>query len=58
MWLCVIFFTSIIFLNFIIAEACSSYQSVTDSLKAESYKAKALLVAEADNVMPDKIMND
>ena len=57
-WLCIVFLTSIIFLNFVIAEATASYESVKESLDAQINKSKAILCAEIDNIMPDMAMNN
>ena len=46
-WFCVIVMTAIVMLNFVVAEACSSYQKVRANLEAEIYKAKGELTVEA-----------
>lgn len=46
----VVIVTCIIFLNFIIAEASASYQSVKDNLDAMINKEKASLIAEAEGM--------
>lgn len=47
-WLVVIGVTCIIFLNFIIAEASASYESIKSRLSAMVYKEKGSLIAEAE----------
>ena len=49
-WLFVVIITCIIFLNFIIAEASASYESVKENLQAMINKEKASLIAEAEGM--------
>lgn len=56
-WLMVVVLTCIIFLNFIIAEASASYQSVKDRLSAMIFKEKASLVYEAETMIFDRFKN-
>ena len=52
-WLCwtiIVGVTCIIFLNFIIAEASESYNSVKSRLKAMISKEKASLISEAEDM--------
>ena len=51
LWLCVVFASCIVFLNFIIAEASASYEKVKERLEAEIFKSKAELVSEAQFMM-------
>ena len=57
-WIFAVGMTSIIFLNFVIAEASNSYQSVVDRLKAESGKSRARLVTEGEIVVPFRFKYD
>ena len=50
--------TNIIFLNFIIAEASASYESVKSRLDAMIFKEKAALIAEAEDMMMTFMKND
>uniref|UniRef100_A0A7S3FXQ9 Ion transport domain-containing protein n=1 Tax=Strombidium rassoulzadegani TaxID=1082188 RepID=A0A7S3FXQ9_9SPIT len=50
LWFLVLVITNIIFLNFIIAEASASYESVKSRLDAMIYKEKASLIAEAEDM--------
>ena len=50
-WTIIIFMTCIIFLNFIIAEASASYESVKSNLTAMIMKEKASLIYEAEDIM-------
>ena len=47
-WLLAVVMTTIIFLNFIIAEASASYEKVKENLTAMIHKEKASLIAEAE----------
>lgn len=53
MWSLAIMFTCIIFLNFIIAEASASYESVKSNLESMIYKEKSSLVCEAEEMLFD-----
>ena len=46
-WFLIVLFSNIIFLNFIIAEASASYETVKEKLDAEIYKSRASLISEA-----------
>ena len=46
-------FSSLIFLNFIIAEVSNSYQIVKDSIDALIYKERASLIREVEVILPD-----
>jgi len=50
-WLLCVVFTSIIFLNFVIAETSSSYERVKQNLVAQIYKEKANLILEAEDMI-------
>jgi len=50
-WLLTVIFTSIIFLNFVIAETSSSYERVKENLVAQIYKEKANLILEAEGMI-------
>ena len=49
-WFMCVCITNIIFLNFVVAEACSSYQKIKKNLQAEINTAKADLTAEAEGM--------
>lgn len=49
-WFLCVCLTNIIFLNFVVAEACSSYQKIKKNLQAEINTAKADLAAEAEDM--------
>ena len=51
-WAIIVVVTCIIFLNFIIAEASASYEKVASDLEAYIMKEKALLIQEAELMMP------
>lgn len=57
-WFIVVVMTCIIFLNFIIAEASNSYQTVKDNLTALVMKERASLIAEAEGQIPDNYKDD
>ena len=54
-WFVIVIITCIIFLNFIIAEASASYQTVKDNLQEMILKERASLIAEAENMIPKRI---
>ena len=56
-WGVIVLFMSIIFLNFIIAEASASYEKVKENLVAMINKEKANLIAEAENMYLDSWKN-
>ena len=51
-WLVVVVYCSIMFLNFVIAEACGSYEHVAQHLDAIMVKDRANLVSEAESMAP------
>jgi len=48
MWFLIVLIGCIVFLNFIIAEACHSYEVVSEYLDEYVYKSKSRLIAEAE----------
>tara|TARA_B110000285_G_C14547494_1_gene347660 strand:+ start:60 stop:392 length:333 start_codon:yes stop_codon:yes gene_type:complete len=50
MWFSIVLVGCIVFLNFIIAEACHSYEVVAEYLSEYVYKSKAKLIAEAEGM--------
>jgi hypothetical protein len=52
-WVIVVIVGSIIFLNFIIAEASASYEKVAGKLNEFIMKEKANLIAESEGMIPD-----
>lgn len=57
-WLIVVIVGSIIFLNFIIAEASASYENVSAKLGEFIMKEKANLIAESESMTPDSLMKE
>ena len=53
-WFLMIIVTTIIFLNFIIAEASNSYQKVKDRMSAELFREKTALISEAELMLLDR----
>ena len=45
-------YTAIIFMNFVIAEASNVYNEVNERLQANIYMTKAKLISEADRIRP------
>ena len=54
LWFMMVVFSSLIFLNFIIAEVCNSYSEVRTNIDAFIYKERASLIAEAEDIMSNK----
>lgn len=52
-WILMVLFSSLIFLNFIIAEVSNSYQTVKDQIDALIYKERAGLIDEVENITTD-----
>lgn len=48
-------FSSLIFLNFIIAEVSATYERVKDQIEALIYKERASLIAEAEDIIPKSV---
>jgi hypothetical protein len=55
-WILMVLFSSLIFLNFIIAEVSNSYQTVKDDIDALIYKERAGLIDEVENITRDKTL--
>lgn len=53
-WLIMVVFSSLIFLNFIIAEVSSSYGNVKQNIRALIYKERAALISEAEDIKSKK----
>ena len=49
-WILTVIVTSVIFLNFIIAEASASYSKVVDSLEAIIQKERASMIHESETM--------
>ena len=49
-WLSTVVITCIIFLNFIVAEACASYSKVVESLEEVIWKEKTALISESEEM--------
>jgi len=54
-WVIMVIFSSLIFLNFIIAEVSNSYQKVKESIDSQIYKERATLVAEAEDIISKQV---
>ena len=48
------FFSSIVFLTFVIARVTDSYQTILDDLNRIMYKEKCALIFDAENVITNK----
>lgn len=58
-WVMMVIFSSLIFLNFIIAEVSNSYQGVKEQIDNLVYKERAGLVEEVENITTSsRIKND
>ena len=55
LWLVMVIFSSLIFLNFIIAEVSNSYGRVKENIAAFIYKERATLIAEAEGLLSKRI---
>ena len=53
-WFMIVLFTCIVFLNFVIAEVQSSYQSVKENIDGLILKEKASLIKESEDLMPKR----
>lgn len=58
LWVMMVIFSSLIFLNFIIAEVCNSYSDVKSNIEAFIYKERASLIAEAEDIMSKSSKSD
>lgn len=50
-WVIMVIFSALIFLNFIIAEVSASYDTVKSNIDALIYKERAILINEAEDIM-------
>lgn len=50
MWMMTVIVTCIIFLNFVVAEACASYSKVVEALESIIKQAQAVLIAESEEM--------
>ena len=57
LWLIIVVVTNIVFLNFIIAEACSSYENVACNLNAFILMERAALIQESEEMTFKKYKN-
>ena len=55
LWFLVVLIGCIIFLNFVIAEACHSYEVVVENLEQYICKERTKLIAEAEGMCPDSM---
>ena len=53
-WVLMVIFSSLIFLNFIIAEVSNSYAKVKENIGALIYKERAGLIQEAEDILSAK----
>jgi glucan phosphoethanolaminetransferase (alkaline phosphatase superfamily) len=53
-WLLMVLFTALIFLNFIIAEEGNSYASVRENVDSFIYKERAKLISESEELLSKK----
>ena len=53
-WVIMVIFSSLIFLNFIIAEVSNSYANVKENIDAMIYKERAQLINEAEDILTEK----
>ena len=49
-WLITVVVTCIVFLNFIVAEACASYSKVVETLQEVIWKEKTALISESEQM--------
>lgn len=54
-WLAMVIFSALIFLNFIIAEVSNSYSKINENINKLVYKERARLINEAEDVMSRKV---
>lgn len=54
-WLAMVIFSALIFLNFIIAEVSNSYSKINDNINKLVYKERAKLINEAEDVMSKNV---
>lgn len=57
-WILVVLITCIVFLNFIIAEVTTSYQTVNDHIQGLVEKERAVLIEEAEDMMIMRMKQD
>ena len=50
-WVIMVLFSALIFLNFIIAEVSNSYQKVKETIQSQIYKERATLVSEVEDLV-------
>lgn len=53
-----VIFSSLIFLNFIIAEVSNSYAIVKENINAQIYKERAQLINEAEDILSQKTKSE
>ena len=54
-WVIMVLFSALIFLNFIIAEVSNSYQNVKSKIDALIYKERAMLIHEVEDLIPKRV---
>lgn len=55
LWFIIVVITNIVFLNFIIAEASASYETVKERLDEMIFKERTDLITESEDMTPDSI---
>ena len=53
-WVIMVIFSSLIFLNFIIAEVSNSYAKVKENINAQIYKERSSLINEAEDILSEE----
>lgn len=56
-WIIMVIFSALIFLNFIIAEVSASYDKVKQNIDRLIYKERAILINEAEDIMSTRTRN-
>jgi len=57
-WILMVVFSSLVFLNFIIAEVSNSYHKVLKEIDSLIYRERATLTQEAEDIMSEDQRND
>ena len=57
-WTITFIMACLIFLNFIIAEVCNSYQTAKDNIDSYVYKERASMVKEVEQFLPEYMKNE
>ena len=57
-WLLISIITCIVFLNFVVCEACASYSKVKECLEQVQIQSRALLIAESEQMALKRFKNN